>query len=73
MVYIVLESGREYLLIGDTAWHMDGVRLVKGKDAPWVSEDTTAILSQLKWLEILLGLNGCSPSSPVTTTSSTVT
>lgn len=53
MVYIVLESGREYLLIGDTAWHMDGVRLVKGKDAPWVSEDTTAILSQLKWLETL--------------------
>ena len=53
MVYIALESGQEYLLIGDIAWHMDGVRFVKGKDAPWISEDTTAILSQLKWLEML--------------------
>jgi glyoxylase-like metal-dependent hydrolase (beta-lactamase superfamily II) len=50
MVYIALESGREYLLIGDTAWHMDGVRLVKLKDAPWVTEDQVAILSQLTWL-----------------------
>jgi glyoxylase-like metal-dependent hydrolase (beta-lactamase superfamily II) len=53
MVYITLESGHEYLLIGDTAWHMDGVRLVIGKDAPWVSEDTNAVLSQLKWLNEL--------------------
>lgn len=53
MVYIALESGHEYLLIGDIAWHMDGVRLIRGKDAPWINEDTTAILSQLKWLETL--------------------
>src|SRR5690242_7805569 len=50
MVYVALESGREYLFIGDTAWHMDGVRLVKGKDAPWVQEDKAALLTQLKWL-----------------------
>jgi glyoxylase-like metal-dependent hydrolase (beta-lactamase superfamily II) len=53
MVYVALESGQESLLIGDTAWHMDGVRLVKGKDAPWIKEDTEAVLSQLRWLNDL--------------------
>ena len=53
MVYIALESGREYLLIGDAAWHMDGVRLVTGKDAPWITEDQNAILRQLTWLNEL--------------------
>ena len=50
MVYVALESGREFLFIGDTAWHMDGVRLIKGKDAPWVQEDKAALLAQLTWL-----------------------
>jgi glyoxylase-like metal-dependent hydrolase (beta-lactamase superfamily II) len=53
MVYVALESGQESLLIGDTAWHMDGVRLVSGKDAPWIKEDTEAVLSQLRWLNDL--------------------
>lgn len=53
MVYVALTSGREYLLVGDTTWHMDGVRLVKGKDAPWVTEDETAVLAQLRWLNEL--------------------
>jgi len=53
MVYVALESGREYLFIGDTAWHMDGVRLIKGKDAPWIQEDKAALLAQLKWLNEL--------------------
>jgi glyoxylase-like metal-dependent hydrolase (beta-lactamase superfamily II) len=53
MVYIALESGREYLLIGDAAWHMDGVRLMKGKDAPWITEDQKSIMSQLTWLNEL--------------------
>lgn len=58
MVYIVLESGRELLLIGDATWHMDGVRLMKGKDAPWVTEDRGAVLDQLTWL------NGLSRNVP---------
>lgn len=58
MVYIVLESGRELLLIGDATWHMDGVRLMKGKDAPWVTEDRGAVLDQLTWL------NGLSRNAP---------
>jgi len=53
MVYIALESGREYLLIGDAAWHMDGVRLITGKDAPWITEDQNAVMSQLTWLNEL--------------------
>ena len=53
MLYVALESGREYLFIGDTAWHMDSVRMIKGKDAPWIQEDTAALLAQLKWLNEL--------------------
>ncbi|MGH9204779.1 MAG: MBL fold metallo-hydrolase, partial [Vicinamibacterales bacterium] len=53
MVFVALESGREYLLIGDTAWHMDDVRLVRGKNAPWVTEDRDAVLDQLRWLNDL--------------------
>jgi glyoxylase-like metal-dependent hydrolase (beta-lactamase superfamily II) len=50
MMFITLDSGREYLLIGDAAWHMDSVRKVTGKDAPWIVEDTNAVNDQLKWL-----------------------
>lgn len=53
MMFIALDSGREYLLIGDAAWHMDGVRKVAGKDAPWIVEDTGAVGGQLKWLNSL--------------------
>jgi glyoxylase-like metal-dependent hydrolase (beta-lactamase superfamily II) len=57
MVFVALQSGREYLLIGDTTWHMDGVRLVRGKDAPWVTEDQEAVLDQLRWLNQLSKTN----------------
>ena len=57
MVFVALQSGREYLLIGDTTWHMDGVRLVRGKDAPWVTEDQDAVLEQLRWLNQLSKTN----------------
>ena len=53
MVFVALASGREYLLIGDATWHMDGVREVKGKAAPWVTEDANAVLDQLRWLNQL--------------------
>src|SRR6476620_5183977 len=53
MMFITLDSGREYLLIGDAAWHMDSVRKVTGKDAPWIVEDTSAVNDQLKWLNTL--------------------
>ena len=53
MVFVTLVSGREYLLIGDVTWHMDGVRQVRGKDAPWVTEDARAVMDQLTWLNEL--------------------
>jgi glyoxylase-like metal-dependent hydrolase (beta-lactamase superfamily II) len=58
MVYVALESGREYLLIGDVAWHMDSVRQIQGKAAPWITEDQPSIMSQLGWL------NGLSRTDP---------
>ena len=58
MIYVALQSGREYLLIGDVAWHMDGVRSVTGKDAPWITEDQNTVLEELRWL------NGLSRTDP---------
>ncbi len=50
MVYVALDSGKEVILAGDVAWHMDGIRTTTGKDAPWVKEDEAAIAEELKWL-----------------------
>jgi glyoxylase-like metal-dependent hydrolase (beta-lactamase superfamily II) len=50
MVYVKLQSGKEYLLSGDVAWHMDDVRQMKGKDAPWIQEQTDFVMAELKWL-----------------------
>jgi glyoxylase-like metal-dependent hydrolase (beta-lactamase superfamily II) len=50
MIYVMLETGKEYLFVGDSAWHMDNIRLVKGKDASWIKEDDDALMTQLKWL-----------------------
>lgn len=53
MVYIRLQSGREYLHSIDVAWNMDNIRHVKGKAAPWVKEDVTAVMAQLRFLNEL--------------------
>jgi glyoxylase-like metal-dependent hydrolase (beta-lactamase superfamily II) len=53
MIYLVLQSGRELVFAGDVAWHMDGVRLIRGKDAPWIKEDEDALVAELKWLNML--------------------
>jgi glyoxylase-like metal-dependent hydrolase (beta-lactamase superfamily II) len=50
MIYVALQSGREYLFIGDAAWLMDGVRTMTGKAAPWITEDEPALMVQLRWL-----------------------
>ena len=54
MIYLVLESGKEYVLAGDVAWHMDGVRTITGKDAPWITEDEASIHDELSWLNMLI-------------------
>ena len=50
MVYVALQSGKEYLLVGDCAWLMDNVRLMRGKDAPWITEDEALVMAELQWL-----------------------
>jgi glyoxylase-like metal-dependent hydrolase (beta-lactamase superfamily II) len=53
MIYVALDSGKEFILAGDVAWHMDGVRTITGKDAPWVKEDEAAVAGELQWLNQL--------------------
>ena len=50
MVYMALQSGKELLLAGDVAWHMDGVRVNRGKDAPWIKEPAELMAAELDWL-----------------------
>ena len=54
MIYLRLQSGREYLHSIDAAWNEANIRHVKGKAAPWVKEDVTAVLAQLRWLNRLM-------------------
>ena len=54
MVYVVLQSGKEYLFVGDITWHMDGVRQMLGKDAPWISEPADQMMAELTWLNGLM-------------------
>jgi glyoxylase-like metal-dependent hydrolase (beta-lactamase superfamily II) len=54
MIYAVLDSGKEYVFAGDVAWHMDGVRTITGKDAPWITEDESSITAELTWLNGLM-------------------
>ena len=50
MIYVALQSGKEYLLTGDSGWLMDNVRLVRGKAAPWITEDEPMVNAELAWL-----------------------
>jgi glyoxylase-like metal-dependent hydrolase (beta-lactamase superfamily II) len=54
MIYLRLQSGREYLHSIDAAWNSANIRHVKGKAAPWVKEDVPAVMSQLRWLNRLM-------------------
>jgi glyoxylase-like metal-dependent hydrolase (beta-lactamase superfamily II) len=54
MIYVVLQSGKEYVFAGDVAWHMDGVRQIRGKDAPWITEDEPNMAAELSWLNTLM-------------------
>lgn len=53
MVYVALQSGKELLLAGDVAWHMDAVRSNTGKDAPWMKEPADLMTAELDWLNRL--------------------
>src|SRR5262249_43511041 len=51
MVYVRLQSGREILHSVDSAWIFDNIIQLKGKAAPWVKEDVSQIMGQLRWLK----------------------
>jgi glyoxylase-like metal-dependent hydrolase (beta-lactamase superfamily II) len=53
MVYARLQSGREILHSVDSAWIYDNILELKPKAAPWVKEDASAIMAQLRWLKHL--------------------
>ena len=54
MVYIALQSGREVLHSVDVGWVLENIRQIKGKAAPWVKEDVSAVIGQLRWLNNVL-------------------
>lgn len=53
VIYVVLQSGREYLFASDIAWQMEGIRQAKGKAAPWITEDKPMIMAEISWLHRL--------------------
>jgi glyoxylase-like metal-dependent hydrolase (beta-lactamase superfamily II) len=53
MVYVRLDSGREYLFIGDVGWTLANVAQLKLRPAATmrrISEDATALGHQLRWI-----------------------
>jgi glyoxylase-like metal-dependent hydrolase (beta-lactamase superfamily II) len=53
MIYVRLESGSEYLFIGDVAWTLANVTQLKLRPAATmrrISEDATALGHQLRWI-----------------------
>ncbi|NRA01724.1 MAG: MBL fold metallo-hydrolase [Myxococcales bacterium] len=59
LVYVQLEDGREFLFVGDVAWHMDNVRELTGRPrliSDFVlGEDREVVLGQLRTLHDLMG------------------
>jgi len=56
LVYVRLADGREFLLVGDVAWHQDNVRLPRmhPRLVNWLNgEDAQAMAHQLRWLHEL--------------------
>jgi glyoxylase-like metal-dependent hydrolase (beta-lactamase superfamily II) len=57
MVYVRLESGREYLFIGDVTWTLRGVTELKLKPAPAmrrINEDPIAVENELRWIKQIM-------------------
>lgn len=54
MVYVSLRDGRELIIAGDVAWHMDGIRFERQKPlavSTSLGEDRPTIAHQLAWLK----------------------
>lgn len=53
MVYVKLQNGKEFLVIGDIAWHTLAIQKLKPKNASWVKEDDELVMAQLTALHDL--------------------
>lgn len=56
MVYVRLESGREYLMIGDVSWSFAGITQARQRppgQSDRIREDRAALGRQLSWLQAL--------------------
>ena len=53
VVFVVLASGDEILLVGDIVWHKSQIDNghQKGPNSDWISEDRDALESQIEWLQ----------------------
>jgi len=54
MIYVRLDSGREYLLIGDVGWTLDNVTQLKLRPSVTmlrINEDPPALMHQLRWIK----------------------
>src|SRR5258705_10898810 len=54
MVYVRLDSRREYLFIGDVGWTLDNVTQLKLRPAVTmrrINEDAPALMHQLRWIK----------------------
>lgn len=61
MVYVRLDSGREYLFIGDVAWTLANVTQLKLRPANTmrrISEDAAALMYQLHWIKDVMDQEG---------------
>ena len=57
MIYVRLDSGREYLFIGDVAWTMANVTQFKLRPAATmqrINEDALALRQQLRWIKEIM-------------------
>jgi glyoxylase-like metal-dependent hydrolase (beta-lactamase superfamily II) len=59
LVYVRTQDEREYLFIGDVAWHMDGIRRLAYRPRLvtdfFLGEDRAATMAQIRTLHGLLG------------------
>jgi glyoxylase-like metal-dependent hydrolase (beta-lactamase superfamily II) len=57
MVYVRMESGREYLLSGDVTWALDGITQLTQRPpatSDRIREDRDALALQIRWLKTVL-------------------
>jgi glyoxylase-like metal-dependent hydrolase (beta-lactamase superfamily II) len=61
MIYVRLDSGHEYLFIGDVAWTLAGVTELKLRPANTmrrISEDGAALMFELRWIKDVMDKEG---------------